>query len=143
MALGMALVRPRVGGSHVAYLSAHPTMYLGPTTTVDRSREGAQERALSDVVDAAQVGERARHAVLLGSSDPNVCSLLTDVLRDIHLEVKLGSEEVTSADAVLAMIERVESVQVIGEARARFGRAPIVAILPLGTHRLATRAIAA
>ena len=111
-----------------------PTVFLGPSVA---------ERRREEVVPQAKPAMAAKRAVLVGSTDSHVRSLLADVLRDINIEIELGGVETSSADAVLAMVERVEGIQVIPEARSRFGRAPIVAILPLGTHRLATRAIAA
>jgi len=116
-----------------------PTMFLGPLAIpADRAREGEP---------AALAGSARRRAIVVGTDDPHVCSLLTDVLRDIQLEVRTadatGGEPGEPPDVILAMVDRVNGVRSITEARAGHRGVPLVAILPLGTHRLATRAIAA
>src|SRR2546428_7176194 len=113
---------------------AIPSVLLGPAT-LDRSRERTP----------AVVRAVPRRAVLVGTSDVQVSSLLRDVLRDIHLDVALldGDAAADDPDVVLAMVDRGDGVRAITDARARFPKAPVVAILTLGTHRLGTRAVAA
>src|SRR5437879_1549480 len=114
---------------------AIPSVFLGPSATVDRARERSAEAARTV----------PRHAVLVGTSDLQVSALLRDVLRDIHLDVALldGDAAAEEPDVVLAMVDRGDGVRAITDARARFPKAPVVAILTLGTHRLGTRAVAA
>ena len=121
-------------------IAAYPGVFLGPAPAHRESAIAFDRRYEEAVARPVAV---TRKAVLVGNTDPHVRSLLADVLRDINIDVEVGDAQTSSADAVLAMVERVEGIHAITDAKARFGHAPIVAILPLGTHRLATRAIAA
>jgi DNA-binding NarL/FixJ family response regulator len=116
---------------------AMPALFLGPSYAT----------ATAHALDRARAETRAavatRRAVLVGSSDPHVSSLLTDVLRDMRLDVELLERDTQAPDVILAMVDRADGVRAITDARARFPRVPVVAILTLGTHRLGTRAVAA
>lgn len=117
---------------------ALPLLSLGPMSMSDR---GAERRVV-EAHHAAYAPKRRRTAAVMGADDPQLCALFGDVLRDNGIDVKPVSAEEMSPDVVLAMVDRVSGVKSVSEARTRFKGAPVVAILPLGTHRLATRAIA-
>jgi hypothetical protein len=115
-----------------------PTMAMGPLAA------HAPRTRTEELPAVSAAGQRLpqMYAAVVGTDDPQVCSLLTDVLRDINLEVRPTVEE-SAPDVVLAMVDRINGVRAVTEARAAHRGVPLVAILPLGTHRLATRAIAA
>ena len=112
------------------------TLSMAPSLTVGLGHEVARSAAPA-------IRPPARRAVLVGTTDPQVSSLLTDVLRDIQLDVEIFGESAALPDVVLAMVDSADGVRAIVDARARFPRVPVVAILTLGTHRLGTRAVAA
>jgi DNA-binding NarL/FixJ family response regulator len=116
-----------------------PAVFLGPASLA-RPAEVARDRASTH---AAALPAAAHRALLVGTSDPHVSSLLTDVLRDIQLDVRIEAPATGAPDVVLAMVDRVDGVRAITDAIARYPRAPVVAILTLGTHRLGTRAVSA
>ena len=116
-----------------------PSVFLGPVPLAG-SAEVPRDRAS---MHAAYGAVAARRALLVGTSDPHVSSLLTDVLRDIQLDVRIDAPAAAAPDVVLAMVDRIDGVRAITDAIARYPRAPVVAILTLGTHRLGTRAVSA
>lgn len=118
-----------------------PSIYLGPAFALDATR-GQAAAAAAELAPRMQ----RKRAVLIGASDAHLCSLLTDVLRDMrdyHLDVEILDQETGEPDVMLALVDRADGVRAISDARERFPRTPVVAILTLGTHRLGTRAVAA
>lgn len=82
---------------------------------------------------------RRVRAVLLGTTDASLRSVLADVLGEVGVEV--GGD--STPDLVLAVVDRDDVKEVVAGARERGGGCPIIAILTLTDDRLEARAIAA
>jgi DNA-binding NarL/FixJ family response regulator len=123
--------------------SGLPLVHLGPLNRTTNRTEQARSEALTTAARTFAAQPAAHRAVIVGTEDPQFCALLGDVLRDEGIEVRRPDELQRTPEVVLAAVDRINGVRAITEARSRYKHAPLVALLPLGTHRLATRAIAA